>query len=378
MMNENNPWGNDRFEFPWNKKKPTSSRASTSSTKNEKGNGNGGNGGSGNSSGGDFGPVKPKNNQSQVWRVPVLLIFAVIIGLWLASGFYLVAADQQAVVKRFGKVIDIANPGPHYHMPFPIESVNKAEVTKIHRIEIGYTPGLNNNSMNAGVDVKSEAQMLTGDENIVSVKLIVQYQIKDIIAYLYNVQDVPATIKNAAQSAIREVAGKEKIDELLTVGKNRLQQETLDILQNMLDGYKAGVRIVAVQLLDVNPPQEVDFAFKDVASAREDKNRFINEAEAYANEVIPFARGEAETMIQQAEAYKSQVVEGAIGDAARFEQILKAYKQAPNVTKKRMYLEALEGSLSNANIKIFDSTIKNINPFIGSDKINPSLKKDTK
>lgn len=371
-MNENNPWGNDRFEFPWNKKKPTSSKASTSSSKSGSSNGNGG--GADNGSGGDFGPIKPKNINPTVWRVPVLLIFVVIVGLWLASGFYLVAADQQAVVKRFGKVIDIANPGPHYHMPFPIESIDKAEVTKIHRIEIGYVQGKNNSV----VDVKSEAQMLTGDENIVSVKLIVQYQIKDVVAYLYNVRDVPAAIKNAAQSAIREVAGKEKIDELLTVGKNRLQQETLDILQNMLDGYKAGVRIVAVQLLDVNPPQEVDFAFKDVASAREDKNRFINEAEAYANEVIPFARGEAETMIQQAEAYKSQKVEGAIGDAARFDQILKAYRQAPTVTKKRMYIEAMEGSLSGLNLKVFDSTIKNINPFIGTDKMNLPVKKDAK
>lgn len=340
-MSGSNPWGNERFEFPWNK----NSNKKTNAGKKP----DGGSSGNGPSKNADFS------------QIPLWMVFGIIAVLWLASGFYIVAADQQAVVKRFGKIVDIQNPGPHYHLPFPIETVNKAEVTKIHRIEIGHVPG----SGNSIVNVKSESQMLTGDENIVIVKLIVQYQIKDVSDYLYNVRDVPAAIKNAAQSAIREVAGKEKIDELLTTGKNRVQQETLDILQKMMDNYKAGVRIVAVQLLDVNPPEEVDFAFKDVASAREDKNRFINEAEAYSNEIIPQARGAAETMIQQAEGYKARKVEEAIGDASRFEQILKAYKLAPDVTKKRMYIETMEETLKNSDVRVFDSNIKNINPFIG-------------
>ena len=357
-MSDNNPWGNERFEFPWNKKKKTSSAkhtgkiingsASESTVEEPKTGGN----------------KPPKSYFNIAINFPIWITVLIIVGIWLVSGFYIVGPDQQAVVKRFGKISIVTSPGPHYHLPYPIETVDKAEVTKIHRIEIGYAPGSGNSTIN----VKKESQMLTGDENIVSVKLIVQYQIKDITEYLYNVEGVPATIKNAAQSAIREVAGKEKIDELLTTGKNRVQQETLDILQKMMDNYKAGVRIVAVQLLDVNPPQEVDFAFKDVASAREDKNRFINEAETYSNQVIPQARGAAETMIQEAEAYSAQKIEQAKGDAARFEQVLKAYKQAPNVTKKRMYIETIEKALKDANVKVFDSTIKNINHFIGLDK----------
>ncbi len=341
-MSQNNPWGDSKFEFPWKfKKKPNNSDSS-----------------------GD------KKQNRETFNIPIWIIIVIILAGWATTGFYIVKADEQAVVKRFGKVVSVAGPGPHFHLPYPIETVDKAEVTKIHRIEIGFRPTRDGSA----VDVKGEAHMLTGDENIVSVKLIVQYQIKDIVEYLYNVRNVPATIKNAAQSAIREVAGKEEIDEFLTTGKNRIQQETLDILQEMMDNYKAGIRIVAVQLLDVSPPQEVVEAFKDVASAREDKNRFINEAEAYANEIIPKARGEAETMIQQAEAYKTQKIEQATGDAARFEQILSAYKKSSNITKKRMYIEAMEKTLGKANVRVFDSNIKNVNPFIGADKIGESKK----
>lgn len=339
-MSGDNPWGDAKFKFPWKSKKPSEQTKSS--------------------------PIK----KFQGFNAPIWLLVVIVAGVWVGTGFYIVRADEQAVVKRFGKVISVTNPGPHFHLPFPIESVDKAEVTKIHRTEIGFRPARDGSSM----DVKGEAHMLTGDENIVSVKLIVQYQIKDIADYLYNVRNVPATIKNAAQSAIREVAGKEAIDEFLTTGKNRVQQETMVILQDMLDSYKAGVRIVAVQLLDVSPPGEVVAAFKDVASAREDKNRFINEAEAYANEIIPKARGEAETMIQQAEAYKTQKVEEALGDASRFEQILTAYKQSPDITQKRMYIETMEKVLGKANVRIFDSNIKNINTFIGADKIGGSAK----
>lgn len=336
-MSQNNPWGDSKFEFPWKfKKKPTNS---------------------------------DNNNQNvrkkEAFNIPIWFVIVIIVGIWLITGFYIVKPDEQAVVKRFGKVMSVAGPGPHFHFPYPIETVDKAEVTKIHRIEIGFRPSRDG----AAIDVKNEAHMLTGDENIVSVKLIVQYQIKDVVDYLYNVRNVPSTIKNAAQSAIREVAGKEAIDEFLTTGKNRIQQETLDILQEMMDNYKAGIRIVAVQLLDVSPPLEVVDAFKDVASAREDKNRFINEAEAYANEIIPKARGQAETMIQQAEAYKSQKIEQATGDAARFDQILSAYKKSSDITKKRMYIEAMEKTLGKATVRVFDSNIKNLNPFIGTDKV---------
>jgi membrane protease subunit HflK len=210
--------------------------------------------------------------------------------------------------------------------------------------------------------------MLTGDENIVSIDLSVQYKIVDIAKYLYNVHDVEGTIMDVAESAIREVAGREKIDDILTVGKNRIQTETQKEIQNILKSYGAGIKITAVQLQDVEPPKEVVNAFKDVASAREDKNRYINEAEAYQNEVIPRARAEAATMLQEAEAYQQNKVSRALGETARFESVLKSYKAAPAVTKKRLYLETMENILSKSDKKIFDSNIKDISPIMGLDK----------
>jgi len=291
-------------------------------------------------------------------------IFAlVIIVAWLASGFFIVKPTEQAVVKRFGNVIKVVGAGPNYHLPFPIDTVDKAEVTKVHRLEIGFR------TTKAGVKtLPQESLMLTGDENIVSIDLSVQYKIDDITSYLYNVHDVEGTIMDVAESAIREVAGREKIDDILTVGKQRIQMETQNEIQDILNAYGAGIRITAVQLQDVEPPQEVVNAFKDVASAREDKNRFINEAEAYQNEIIPRARAEAETMLQQAEAYEQEKVAHALGETSRFENVLKSYKAAPNVTKKRLYLETMENILKNNNKKIFDSNIKEVTPIMGLDK----------
>ncbi|PLX70975.1 MAG: FtsH protease activity modulator HflK [Denitrovibrio sp.] len=291
------------------------------------------------------------------------IIAIVVLVAWLASGFFIVKPSEQAVVKRFGKVVKVVGAGPNYHLPFPIESVDKAEVTKVHRLEIGFR------STGAGVKQRpQESLMLTGDENIVSIELSVQFKIVELANYLYNVSDVEGTIKDVAESAIREVAGREKIDDILTIGKNRIQLETQKEIQNILNKYGAGVRITAVQLQDVEPPQEVVNAFKDVASAREDKNRFINEAEAYQNQVIPRARAEAETMLQQAEGYQQEKVARAQGEASRFSAVLKSYKAAPEITKKRLYLETMESILSKGDKKIFDSNIKEITPIMGLDK----------
>ncbi len=210
--------------------------------------------------------------------------------------------------------------------------------------------------------------MLTGDENIVSIDLSVQYKIIDITKYLYNVHDVEGTIMDVAESAIREVAGREKIDDILTIGKNRIQTETQKEIQSILNRYGAGIQITAVQLQDVEPPQDVVNAFKDVASAREDKNRYINEAEAYQNEIIPNARAQAETMLQEAEGYRQNKVSKALGETARFESVLKSYRAAPAVTKKRLYLETMETILTGSDKKIFDSNIKNITPIMGLEK----------
>jgi membrane protease subunit HflK len=270
-----------------------------------------------------------------------------------------------AVVKRFGKIVKVVGSGLHYHLPYPIETIDRAEVTKIHRIEIGFRT-IRNGQFRS---VPKEALMLTGDENIVSIDLIVQYKISDIRKYLYNVVDVQKTIKDVAESAIREVSGKEKIDDLLTTGKSRIQMETLHILQTVLNEYDTGVKVVAVQLQDVEPPKAVIDSFKDVASAKEDKSRFINEAESYANEIIPRARAKAASMILEAEAYQSEKIEKAKGDTARFLEVLKNYKAAPEITKKRLYLETMSKVLQDRDKLIFDSEIKNVNPFIGLDNL---------
>lgn len=299
------------------------------------------------------------------------LIAIVLILLWLASGVFIVKPNEQAIVKRFGKIIKIVGPGPHYHLPYPIETIDKAEVTKVHRIEIGFR-SLKNGGYKT---IKEESLMLTGDENIVNIDFIVQYKIYDISKYLYNVVDVPKTIKDAAEATIREVAGKENIDEILTTGKNRIQIETQKILQRILDDYQTGVKIVAVQLQDVEPPAPVIKYFKDVASAREDKNRYINEAEAYANEIIPQARAKAASMILEAEAYQKEKIEKAKGDAYRFIETLKSYKSAPEITKKRLYFDTMEKILKRSEKYIFDSDIKNLSPIIGLDGLNQGAKK---
>lgn len=287
----------------------------------------------------------------------------VILAAWLGSGFFIVKPSEQAVIKRFGNVVKVVGSGPNYHLPYPIDMVDKAEVTKVHRLEVGFR------TTKSGVkSLPQESLMLTGDENIVSIDMSVQYKIVDISKYLYNVHDVEGTILDVAESAIREVAGREKIDDILTVGKNRIQVETQKELQAILNSYDAGIKITAVQLQDVEPPQEVVDAFKDVASAREDKNRYINEAEAYQNEVIPKARGEAETMLQQAEGYQQERIAYALGETNRFEAVLKSYKAAPAVTKKRLYLETMENILSKSDKKIFDSNIKQVTPIMGLDK----------
>jgi len=307
--------------------------------------------------------LKDKIPELKIKGPGVGLVALIIIGAWLASGFFIVSPTEQAVVKRFGNIVKVVGAGPNYHLPFPIDTVDKAEVTKVHRIEIGFR------STRGGVRaVPQESLMLTGDENIVSIDLSVQYKITNITDYLYNVKNVEDTIMDVAESAIREVAGREKIDDILTVGKNRIQMETQRVIQSILNFYQTGITVTAVQLQDVEPPQEVVNAFKDVASAREDKNRFINEAEAYQNEIIPRARGEAETMIQAAEAYEKEKVSRAIGETKRFNDILKSYRSAPAITKKRLYLETMEKILENSDKKVFDKNIKEINPIMGLGK----------
>ena len=265
----------------------------------------------------------------------------VIIGLivlWLATGIYIVGPDEVGVVRTFGKFTRVVQSGLNWKFPAPIEVVNTPKVTEVKRIEIGFRT-LKNGQYRT---VEKESLMLTGDENIVDAEMIVQYKIKDPVAYLFRIVGPVLTVREAAEASLRTVVGRNKIDETLTTGKFTIQEETKSQLQSILDKYNSGIHVVAVQLQDVSPPKEVIGAFKDVASAKEDKNRMINQAEGYRNDVIPKARGEAEAMIRDAEGFKQSRIKRSEGDAAKFTTILKEYRKAKSITEKRLYLETME------------------------------------
>ncbi len=281
------------------------------------------------------------------------LVVGIIILLWLLSGIYIVEPAEVGVVLRFGEYNRITESGPHYHIPYPIESVQTPKVTEVRRVEVGFRSTDRSGSIRQAQMrlVPEESLMLTGDENIVDVQFIVQYRIKDPQEYLFNVSNQHETVKNAAEAAMREVIGDNDIDTVLTGGKAEIQNETRDLLQEILDRYTAGILITAVQLQDVHPPKEVVDAFKDVASAREDKVRFINEADAYSNDLIPRARGLSAQNVNEALAYKESRIRQAKGDADRFLAVLKEYNKAKDITRKRLYLETMEAIYSNPNLE---------------------------
>lgn len=304
------------------------------------------------------------------------LIVPIFIVLWIASGFYIVEPDEVGVVKQFGQFNRITTAGPNYHIPYPVESVMTPKVTQIRRIEFGFrsTGRARTQTFQQGVnrEVPEEALMLTGDENIVSVQFIVQYLIKDAREYLFNVSDPTKTIVHAGEAAMREIIGKGRIDDALTTGKQEIQVETRDLMQSILDSYETGVSIVAVQMQNVHPPEQVVDAFKDVASAREDKSRFINEAEAYQRDILPKARGEASRIVNAAEAYSESKVRQSEGDASRFLAVLKEYRKAKDITRERLYLEAMETILENPEIEkliMSDDALKKSVPYLPLDKL---------
>ena len=266
---------------------------------------------------------------------PVLIGILVV---WLLTGIYIVGPDEVGVIRTFGEYTRVTQSGLNWKFPSPIETANTPKVTEVKRIEFGFR-SLKNGQYRT---VEKESLMLTGDENIVDAEMIVQYKIKDPVEYLFNIVEPELTVREAAEASLRTVVGRNKIDETLTTGKFTIQEETKIQLQNILDKYQSGIHVVAVQLQDVSPPKEVIGAFKDVASAKEDKNRMINQAEGYRNDVIPKARGEAEAMIRDAEGFKESRIKRAEGDATKFTTILKEYKKAKSITEKRLYLETME------------------------------------
>ena len=276
-------------------------------------------------------------------KVPLLTmgalpILGIALVLWLLTGIYVVGPDEVGVVQTFGKYSRAGQSGLNYHFPYPIETVKTPKVTEVKRIEIGFRSV----GKNQYKTVELESLMLTGDENIVDAEMIVQYKIKDPEAYLFNFIQPELTVREASEASLRTVVGRHNIDEALTSGKFMIQEETKELVQSILDKYNTGILVVAVQLQDVSPPQQVIAAFKDVASAKEDKNKMVNQAEGYRNDLIPKARGEAQSMIREAEGYKKARIARAEGDVAKFSAVLKEYRKAKGVTETRMYLETME------------------------------------
>jgi membrane protease subunit HflK len=301
------------------------------------------------------------------WGIKGLLL---IIGvLWILSGIYIVGPDELGVVRRFGEAVRTAPPGIHYHLPSPFEIVDIPKVTEVKRLEVGFR------TIDPGPPARyrkylQESQMLTGDENIVNVEIIVQYKIKDPENYLFNIRDLERMLRHATEAAIRQTVGSNLIDEVLTTGKFQVQEETKALLQVIVDRYNAGLLILAVQLQDVHPPDEVIQAFKDVASAKEDKDRLINLAKGYQNQVIPKARGDAEKRIREAEGYREERIKTGKGDADRFEKVWTEYRNAKVVTKKRLYLETMEKILPSIQKVIIspetNSSLLNLMDLMGS------------
>ena len=286
---------------------------------------------------------------------PIFLGLIILVIIWVASGLYRVLPDEQGVVLRFGKFVNTTQPGLNYHIPYPIERALTPKVTKVNRIDVGFRTGSDTGFSSAGIaDVPEESLMLTGDENIVNIDFSVFWVIKDAGKFLFKIQDPQGTVKAAAETAMREVIAKSRIQPILTEGRSQIEVETQEIIQDILDEYNSGIQITQVQTQKADPPDQVIDAFRDVQAARADMERSKNEAEAYANDVIPRARGEAAKILQAAEAYKKQVVARAEGEASRFIAIYTEYAQAKEVTQERMYLETMEKVLASIDKVIIE------------------------
>ena len=290
------------------------------------------------------------------------------IALWGASGFYIVDEGNRGVELRFGKYIATTQPGLNWKLPAPIESVEIVNISKVRSLEVGYRSGGGKGT------VVQEALMLTKDENIVDVRLAVQYQVNDAKKYLFNILNQTATLKQVTESVERGVVGGNTMDFVLTEGRSQIVADIKTEIQQVIDSYDSGIMITSVNLQDAQTPDQVQSAFEDAIKAREDKQRLINEAEAYANDIVPKARGAAARLMQESEGYKSRIISAAEGDVSRFTQILKEYKKAPEVTRKRIYLDSMEAVMSGTDTVMVDVKGGNNLMYLPLDKLGSKSK----
>ena len=306
----------------------------------------------------------------------VILIVLAAVVIWLLTGFFRVQPNQQAVQLIFGKPFGLpAEQGLHYNMPAPIGNVVVVNVQDLRRTVIGSHSAATTGYGRGARPTSTENLMLTGDENIVDIEFAVLWQVKDVFKYAFGVRNGEDTVRSAAEAAMREVIGQTNLQYAQTEGRTKVEQDTKDLLQKILDEYGLGARITQIQMQRVDPPQEVIGAFRDVQAARADKERSINEANTYRNQVLPRAKGEASSIIQRGEAYKAQTVATAKGDAQRFDQVYEQYSKAKDITAQRLYIETMENVLRNASKVMVDKNGgPGVVPYLPLPELRPGVR----
>jgi membrane protease subunit HflK len=312
--------------------------------------------------GGRGGVRRPGDSGGRGFPGGAWLLVVLVVIIWLASGFYIVDASQRGVVLRFGKYHQTTEPGPQWHLPYPIESVEVVNLSQVRTLEVGYRTNVKNK-------VLKESLMLTDDENIVDLQFALQYVLKDPKDYLFNNRNPDEAVMQVAESAMREIVGKSKMDFVLYEGRESIRAQAQKLMQEILDRYQTGIAVSQVTMQQAQPPEQVQAAFDDAVKATQDRERQINEGQAYANDVVPKARGSASRLMQESEGYKQRIIATADGEASRFRQIMAEYSRAPAVTRERMYLDTVQQVLNNTSKVIVDQRSGNNLLFLPLDKL---------
>ena len=320
-------------------------------------------------SGKSGGNGNPNNGKQPVTSdfggIPTGKILLAVFLIWMATGFYIVDQGSRGVVLQFGKNTEITQPGPRWHIPYPVETVEVVNQEQVRTNEVGYR------SSGAGGTSQElrESLMLTGDENIIDLQFAVQYNLKSVQDYLFNNRSVENSVRGAAETAIREVVGKSKMDYVLYEGREEIAIKTKSLMQDILDRYKSGINITSVTMQNAQPPEQVQAAFDDAVKAKQDLERQKNEGQAYANDIVPKARGTASRLIAESNGYKAAIENEAKGNASRFDQILTEYTRAPEVTRNRLFLETQEQIMSSVSKVIVDQKGSNSLLYLPLDKL---------
>jgi membrane protease subunit HflK len=299
-------------------------------------------------------------------QLPTVTILLIVFLLWAATGFYIVDQGSRGVILRFGKNTEVTMPGPRWHIPFPIESAEVVNLEQVRTIEVGYRSA--GDAASRAKELR-ESLMLTDDENIIDLQFAVQYNLKSAENFLFNNRSADTSVRGAAESAIREIVGKSKMDFALYEGREEIAVKAKKLMQDILDRYNTGINVTSVTMQNAQPPEQVQAAFDDAVKAKQDLERQKNEGQAYANDVIPKAKGTASRLASEAQGYRVRVESEAKGNASRFEQILTQYNRAPEVMRDRIYIEAQEQILSNVSKVIVDQKSSNSLLYLPLDKL---------